>query len=86
MFGIFFNRKCRHKYPNFVDEDGYQFCMICGEAIKITIPHIHNWELVSTHQMYDTGKTEAKGDYPMYCERVYECTDSSCREIRKQQA
>jgi len=47
-----FSRKCRHKYGAFVDEDQYQYCIKCGVARQVEIPHKHDWKLIRESEVY----------------------------------
>jgi len=76
-----FSRKCRHKFPAFVDEDDFQYCILCGAARKVEIPHKHNWELIVESSIYAPG-TKVEDSYPVRKTRTYECTDNSCREVK----
>jgi len=41
------NKDCGHKYTAYVDEDGYQYCILCGLARKIGAVCTHSkWERI----------------------------------------
>jgi len=78
-------RDCRHKFPAFVNEDGYQYCIICGAARKVVKEHVHKWVLINTDTVY-AGGTTSENSYPICDRYTYECSDDSCKKIKTQES
>ena len=81
----FFSKKCRHKYTPFVDEEGYQYCIMCNAARKVPEEkeeekHQHKWVYIQKINVY--GENGNGNDLPICQKRVYECSDPSYKEVK----
>jgi len=76
----FKRKECNHKYPAFVNEDGFQYCIFCGKAEQITIECKHEWVFEREVTVFEQGKFKEKGDYPVYINKYYEC--HICKDIK----
>jgi hypothetical protein len=69
----------RHKYSE-IKEDGYQYCLKCGNAI--VPPCIHEWKLIQDLKIEGWGRQLVTGKEGPFFIRSYEC--SKCTEFKNE--